>query len=239
MPEFKGFPEGNTSYTPIPDLFFRQLLPNIEHSGELKLTIYLFYLFRQSEGTFRFLRREDFCQAEDFLNGLSTNRDQAEAMLDQALDLAQSRGTLLSGELEIKGKKEKCYFLNSPRGRAALRAIQSGQWKIGEPSPLKLKDEADRPNIFQLYEQIIGPLSPILVDELGEAQDAFPEEWIAEAFRIAVDKDKRYWRYVLAILERWQREGKHGKKEKPEDRRSTPEARRRYIEGEFSEHIEH
>jgi DnaD/phage-associated family protein len=157
--------------------------------------------------------------------------------LDEALDLALKRGTLLSAELEIGGSKEICYFLNSPRGRAAVRAIQSGQWKITEPLPTK--EEITQPNIFQLYEQNIGPLSPIIADELGEAQDAFPDEWITEAFRIAVDKDKRSWRYVLAILERWQREGYHGRKEKSEDRRSSPEARRRYIEGEFSEHIEH
>jgi hypothetical protein len=29
---------------------------------------------------------------------------------------------------------------------------------------------------------------PIIAEELGEAQDAFPDEWITEAFRIAVDK---------------------------------------------------
>ncbi len=237
MQKFDGFPEGKSHYTPIPDLFFQQLLPRIEHPGELKLTLYIFYFFGQSEGAFRFIRCTDIKNDASFLKGLAEDNDKAEAIVDEALDLALKRGTLLSAELEIGGSKEICYFLNSPRGRAAVRAIQSGQWKITDPLPTK--EEISQPNIFQLYEQNIGPLSPIIADELGEAQDAFPDEWITEAFRIAVDKDKRSWRYVLAILERWQREGYHGRKEKSEDRRSSPEARRRYIEGEFSEHIEH
>ena len=237
MDKFAGFPEGKSHYTPIPDLFFQQLLPRIVHPGELKLTIYLFYFYGQLEGTFRFLSRVDFSNDAVFLKGLADNNDKAEAILDEALNLAVERGTLLSAELEISGKKENCYFLNSPRGRAAVRAIQSGQWKMTEPLPIE--QDISQPNIFQLYEKNIGPLSPIIAEELGEAQDAFPDEWITEAFRIAVDKDKRSWRYVLAILERWQREGYYGRKEKSEDRRSSPEARRRYIEGEFSEHIEH
>ena len=40
-------------------------------------------------------------------------------------------------------------------------------------------------------------------------------------------------------VERWQREGHHARKEKTEDRQDTPEARRRYLEGEFSDFIEH
>lgn len=237
MEKFAGFPEGKARYTPIPDLFFQQLLPHIEHPGELKLTLYIFYFFGQSEGAFRFIRRADIHSDAGFLKGLAENSELAEAVLDEALHLALERGTLLSADLEIGGRKEICYFLNSPRGRAAIRAIQSGQWKVTDPLPVKA--EISQPNIFQLYEQNIGPLSPILAEELGEAQDAFPDEWITEAFSIAVNKDKRSWRYVLAILDRWQREGYHGRKEKPEDRRSSPEARRRYIEGEFSEHIEH
>jgi DNA replication protein len=237
MDKFTGFPEGKTHNTPIPDLFFQQLLPRIEHPGELKLTLYIFYFLGQSEGAFRFIRRADIQSDANFLKGLAENRKLADLILDEALELMLERGSLLSAELEIDGKKEICFFLNSPRGRAAVRAIQSGQWKI--TAPLPIKNEISQPNIFQLYEKNIGPLSPIIAEELGEAQDAFPDEWITEAFGIAVEKDKRSWRYVLAILERWQREGYHGRKEKSEDRRSSPEARRRYVEGEFSEHIEH
>lgn len=237
MEKFTGFPEGNAGQIPIPIVFFHQLLPSITDPGELKLTIYTFYLFERTEGAFRYLRRADYCNDDLFMNSLSNDRDQAERILDLSLDLAQQRGTLLLTEMVIGSGKEKLYFLNSPRGRAAIKAIQNGQWTSGalaEP-----KTEVHTPNIFQLYEEHIGPLSPLIAEELGEAQDTYPAEWISEAFRIAAEKDKRSWRYVLAILSRWQREGTHGRKEKSEDRRSSPEARRRYVEGEYSEHIEH
>ena len=85
MDKFAGFPEGKTHYTPIPDLFFQQLLPNIEHPGELKLTLYIFYFFGQSEGAFRFIRRADIKNDASFLKGLAENIEKAEAILDEAL----------------------------------------------------------------------------------------------------------------------------------------------------------
>jgi hypothetical protein len=57
--------------------------------------------------------------------------------------------------------------------------------------------------------------------------------------RIAVERNKRTWRYVAAILERWQREGRHDKKEAPKDRPDVAEDRRKYIQGEFSDYVEH
>lgn len=237
MKSFQGFPEGKAHSTPIPDQFFQRLFPFISDPAELKLTIYFFYMLEKVEGAFRFLRRMNFSADDPFMDSLSSDRRQAETLLDQALEMAVQRGTLLAAQLEIGGKIEDCYFLNSPRGRAALEAIHSGQWQTSEPQAV-IK-EVQKTNIFQLYEQHIGPLAPMIAEELGEAQDAYPEEWFAEAFGIAVAKDKRSWRYVLAILERWQREGTHGRQEKSEDRRSTPETRRRYIEGEFADHIEH
>jgi DNA replication protein len=74
---------------------------------------------------------------------------------------------------------------------------------------------------------------------LKEAEETYPAEWIADAMRIAVEKNKRVWRYVAAILERWNREGRDVEKAKPKDRRDAAETRQRYVEGEFSDFIEH
>ena len=71
------------------------------------------------------------------------------------------------------------------------------------------RDEVEAPpNIFALYEDNIGMLSPIIADELKLAEEAYPHEWIEDAFRRAVVQNKRSWRYVAAILERWEREGR-------------------------------
>ncbi len=50
-----------------------------------------------------------------------------------------------------------------------------------------------------------------------------------DAFRIAVENNKRNWRYIKAILRRWQEKGRH---ERQQDRRDTEKDRRRYAEWE-------
>jgi DnaD/phage-associated family protein len=94
---------------------------------------------------------------------------------------------------------------------------------------------AERPNIFKLYEENIGPLTPLIADALKDAEQTYAPEWVAEALEIAVKNNKRNWRYVEAILKRWKVEG-HAKKQ---DRQNAQEDGRRYVEGEYAEYIEH
>jgi len=229
---FQGFPEGKSQIIPLPLAFFRQLLPQIDHLGELKLTVYVFWRLEQIEGAFRFLRQADFLQDEAFIQGLG-------CPLEEALQRAVRRGALLEAQLDTQAGPDRLYFLNSPKGRAALRAIQSGQWHPPGAGAPPAAPPSQPANIFRLYEENIGPLTPLIAEALGEAEDTYPAGWIEDAMRIAVERNKRTWRYVAAILERWQREGRHDKKETPKDRSDAAEARRKYIEGEFSDHIEH
>jgi DnaD/phage-associated family protein len=68
-------------------------------------------------------------------------------------------------------------------------------------------------NIFRLYEENIGPIKPMLADELKDYEERHPYRWIAKAFKIAVDNNKRRWSYVRAILDRYEEEG-YGSKPK-------------------------
>jgi DNA replication protein len=244
--DFTGFPEGKIRQVPVPDPFFRELLPQIDHLGELKLSIYVFWRLERMEGAFRFLREEDFLADQGFMSGLVGETGVGEApaeVLEDALQRAVRRGTLLQTAVpqtsKLDGDVEQLYFLNSPKGRAALKAIERGEWRPGlepqEPAP----EVSEPPNIFRLYEENIGALTPMIADALSEAEQSYPLDWIEDAIRLSVQNNKRSWRYALAILERWRREGKHGSKEKSKDRSDTEEARQRYVEGEFSEFVEH
>jgi DNA replication protein len=231
MAAFKGFPEGKSRLVPIPAAFFTELLPQMDSLCELKLVLYVFWRLEAMEGPFRCLRRTEIEADQDFVRSL-------DAPISEALASAVQRGVLLHAVLSAETGQEDCYFLNSPRGRAALRALENGQWRpAGAPQPTPPLQE--QTNIFRLYEQHFGPLTPMVAETLGEAQDTYPAQWIEDAIRIAVEKDKRNWHYVSAILEKWLREGRHGRKEKPEDRQDTAESRRRYVEGEFSDFVEH
>jgi DNA replication protein len=234
MPKFEGFPEGKASLTPVPGAFFSELLPEIDHLGELKVSLYVFWRLNRMEGTFRSLRRSDLAGDQRFMQGLGKTTQEAEASLDEGLRRAVARGTLLEVSLVLRDQPEPLYFLNSPKGRAALEAIRLGKWRpaLEEQVPIELSPE--RPNIFRLYEDHIGPLTPMLAETLTEAQELYPEDWVADAFRIAVEYNKRSWRYIEAILRRWQEGGRD-----EQNRGDNQKDRRRYIEGDFADFIEH
>jgi DNA replication protein len=228
MSSFTGFPSGKVRLTPVPGQFFSELLPVINHLGELKVTLYAFWFLDQLETPVRFLTYQDFAGDEHLLRGLGADT------LDDSLERATLRGTLLRVSVGSGGPESAFYFLNTPRGRAAVKSIEEGTWRpdLVDHPPVSL--EIERPNIYRLYEENIGPLTPLIADMLREAEQTYRADWIEEAIRIAVQNNVRRWKYVEAILRSWQEEGRDGT-----NRRDPEKDRRRYIEGEFADFIEH
>jgi DnaD/phage-associated family protein len=225
MKTFSGFPPGKVRSASVPESVFTDLIPIIDDLAELKLTLHVLWRLGQQQGKVRYLRGADLTADQVLLSGLG---DVPQDTLDEALERAVARGTLLQVEATGVGVDGIVYFANTPKGRAAVRAIESGEW----PDEL---ESAERPNIFALYEANIGMLTPIIADELREAEKEYPVEWIEDAFREAVSLNKRSWRYIHAILENWRTEGRG----EEAGRRPGEADRRRYIEGEYGEYIEH
>jgi len=101
-------------------------------------------------------------------------------------------------------------LMKSLEGREAVAKIKSGELilrglKVSEPVSTETLEPSD---IFTLYEQNIGMLNPMIVEELKEAEGLYPKAWIEDAFKEAVSLNKRHWRYIAAILERWSAEGR-------------------------------
>lgn len=234
MTPFSGFPAGKVGFTRIPAPFFTDLLPQIDDLAELKVTLYALWQLERMEGNPRYLQLEDFSEDTIFLQGLDASNKALDA-LERALAQAVERGTLLKVELELEGEPRVFYFLNSARGRSAVENILKGEWRpSGNPRfPVELIQE--RANIFSLYENHIGPLTPMIADALKDAEKDYPAQWIEEAIRIAVENNARKWSYVQAILSRWQEEGR----DEGRYQRDTEKDRRKYVEGEFSDFIEH
>jgi DnaD/phage-associated family protein len=234
MKGFAGFPEGRQPYTPVPNLFFSELLPAIDNLGELKVTLHVFWLLAQQKGERRYVAAEALMADGRLMDGLSVPGLSSEEALHDALERAVARGTLLQVSTGSESGRRKWYFVNSERGRRAVDDLVAGRWAPVElEHPVQL--EAKRPNIFVLYEQNIGPLTPLLSEELMEAEDSYPPQWLEDAFREAVELNKRSWRYVQRILERWAAEGRGDEGHQRGDERD----RRRFIEGEYADYIEH
>lgn len=209
MKGFPGFPEGRLRLTQIPNLFFSDLLPIIDNMSELKVTLYAFWALSQKDGRVRYLRLTDFLNDSQFMNGMGPTQTLASEALLDGIERAVARGTFLHVNVESADGKMDLYFMNTEKGRAAVEGITKGEWRPqpDEEAPVTLMVE--RPNIFVLYEQNIGTLTPLIADELRDAEQTYPVRWIEEAIELAVTNNARNWRYVQAILERWRQEGKN------------------------------
>jgi DnaD/phage-associated family protein len=217
MNKFKGFTDSET-FTQLPDKFFHQLLKEIDDAAELKVTLYFLWRAEHMDGPFRALSKMDFDVKE---LGLSAEE------ITRGLEKAVKRGSLLKIQREAK-----VYFLlNSPRGRAGVQAIENGKWN---PSDKITAPPMERPNIFKLYEENIGPLTPLIADALKDVEELYSPEWVEDAIEVAVKNNKRNWKYCEAILKRWKEEGTHGQ----EDQQDTRQGSERYTKSEFAEYLD-
>lgn len=208
MKGFPGFPDGKQRFTALPNLFFSDLLPIVDHLAELKVTLYAFWALSQQDGAVRYLRLSDFLSDKTFLAGMgSTPTDSAETVVD-GIERAVARGTLLHINVESSDGRIDLYFMNTQKGRAAVDGITKGEWRPYPEADETVSLLLERPNVFILYEQNIGPLTPIIAEQLRDAEQMYPARWLEDAIKVAVDNNARSWRYVSAVLQRWQQEGK-------------------------------
>jgi len=231
MKGFNGFTQKGRLIR-IPDRFFSELLPLIDTLPELKVTLHCFWRLQHKEGEIVYLRERELLADEAFLAGLAPRHDDRELVLRDGLERAVARGTLLQVTAHFEGGSENLYFVNTPRGRAAVRGSEEGKWQpnAGPFKPIDL--HVERPNIFTLYEQNIGPLTPLIADRLHDLEAAYPEDWLVDAFEIAVTRNVRKLPYIEAILQRWQDEGRAADEENVRDSR-------RFISGTYRDDIEY
>ena len=213
MTTFNGFTSSET-FTQLPDSLIH-LLKEMDDVAELKVTLYAIWRIEHIEGHFRALCETDF-EAEVLGMGLEE--------IQSGLRKSVERGTMLRAQHDA----DVFYFLNSPRGRLAAEAFEQGQWR---ESAKIFSAPMNKSNIFRLYEENIGALTPLLSDMLREAEKNYPGVWFEEAFEIAVSRNVRNWKYVEAILTRWKEKGKDERK----DQQDTVKDAKRYAEDEFSE----
>jgi DnaD/phage-associated family protein len=231
MDKFNGFPAGELRFTSVPDLFFARLVPKIDSLAELKVTLHFLWVhYRQARQVIAF---NELLADETLVQSLALIDEDVELALSQGLNRAVERGTLLFAQVEDEAGCQALYCLNSERGRQAHAKIKAGEMGVVAVSGAEVAPPTRRPNIFELYEDNIGLISPILADELKDAEVTYPPEWIEDAFKIAVENNVRKWSYIRAILERMATAGR-GDSEKQEK-----SGKPWYTEEEFKELIQH
>jgi len=231
MKSFTGFPT-KMQFTPLPDLFFSALLPQISDIAELKTTLHFFNIIYHKRGYPRFVSYEELLSSTSLMRSLKETARQPDEALRKGLELATKRGTILHLVLEKDGATEDVYFLNTESERQAMEKIKNGELVLKGLSikpPVQVQTE-ELPDIYTLYEENIGILHPMVAEELKEAEKLYPRAWIVDAIREAVNHNKRKWSYIAAILERWASEGRSDGTYQRDFKATDPD---KYIKGKY------
>jgi DnaD/phage-associated family protein len=192
MKTFSGFPDGELKMAALPEMFYTGLLPLIDDLLEMKVTVACFRLCWQKSGLIRWTTSAELMRDP----ALSDVSDQ----IGNGVLMALRRGSIV----EAADRSGLRYFFpNSELGQAAAAAIKRGE-KIES-----IPQIVGRPNIFVLYEQNIGALTPLIVEELEDATKEYPPEWIEEAFATAVRQNVRSWAYVKKVIDNRAHRSKH------------------------------
>ncbi len=200
--------QARTESISLPGSFFTETMSRIQNVAELKVVLYAAYLIQRKQdlphpdiiGVTYKELKAESCQ-------LSAGLD--EGKLRQALASAVEHGALLHSTVDIDGVPEDVYVMAAPM-------------YPGYQPPTA--------SIFTLYEQNIGIITPMIAEELKEAERFYPPRWIEDAFKEAVMLNKRSWKYIARILERWASEGKDSGEYQGNAKKGGPN---KYVKGKY------
>jgi DNA replication protein len=241
---FSGFPR-SVRCTPIPDPLLGSLLEQISDIAELKVALRGIWLLQQERGSLPVVSVSQLLSDRVLIGGLKTpgvesSGDESQGRVLRGFQAAVDRGIFLNYRQESSRPEDTFFLLNTEAGRRALgRLTKAGAVPVNSSttgtqlpaSSTPVPSIGEKPNIFARYEDNIGTISPMLAEELKEAETEYSCSWIDEAFKIAVTQNKRNWGYISAILRRWAAEGRDGSKQNGKSGRHTQEDNpEKYIE---------
>ncbi len=227
MKTFSGFPE-KFEFSAVPKPFLAQVLPLIDDLDELKATLVFFRLLYQKKGLPQFVTPTEILDA-----GIGHDETAAES----AMAKAAARGTVIRLAVVDSGRATAVYLLNDEKNRDVARKIIAGDIILKDLNPapgLEMPSAPELPDIFSLYEQNVGLLTPMIAEELKEALKLYPEVWIKDAIKEAVSLNKRSWRYISKILDNWNAGGRND----GTYQQNPKSDRDKYIKGKYGKFVQ-
>ena len=225
-PPFAGFPAGARA-VPVPAAMFTAVFPAIDDAADLAVTLYATAAVQALRRFPRVLDVGALRSSRPLVETLARllPHDDLDAAFHRGLDAAVARGTLLRLDAppptDGRPGGPRCYVtLNTAADRRAVDRVRRGELAPPPPAaseggagaaaawPRQPAPPPGAARAVALYEETIGPITPRIAEELEEAEALYPAAWFADAFHEAAALNKRSWRYVARILERWQAEGR-------------------------------
>ena len=199
----RGFPAGTKSL-PVPAPLLSSLLAEIDDPAELRCTLRFLWHMAQARSVPRAVAAE-VLETDDVLARAVGSPE----TIREAVASALARGTLLQVGDRL--------LLNTPENRAG-----ASRQAPASAGPAREAPAREQTNVFALYEANIGMLTPMVAEQLRDAEQEYPAEWIADAIREATERNARSWRYIATVLERWQAEGRGSREARDERKHGKP-----------------
>ena len=228
---FGGFPVATEPAVEVPSTFFTDVLPQLTDLGEVQVTLAVFRLAAEAGGVEAPVSRDAIIRDRPLRTALRVvgSPREPDRRITAGLDLAVARGTLLCFLAERGTDRRTWYYVNTPANQALIAAM--GRGAVAPPVAVWQDNQVpavvpERPNVFRLYEQNIGLLTPLIADHLVDALETYPVAWIEEAIAEAVAYNRRSWRYIQRILEKWATDGRGPASDTGKDRSNETHRRR-------------
>lgn len=223
---FEGFP-GIGKATAIPNMFFARVLPRMQSADELLAFLWTSRVTQERKGDDRFVSADELWTTPGVAATFEAFGSNREGLV-RGLARCARLGALLAVRLHGPGSHEVVYLVNNPASRRLVMRARAGAVALRPGTAAAPVAMEQRPDIFRLYEEHIGTITPIVGEQLVEAAERYPPDWIRDAFREAAELNARSWRYVDRVLKRWAEEGRAH--ETP-GRDSLEARKRRYLGG--------
>ncbi len=227
---FAGFP-ARAEATAIPKVLFSDILPQLaDDAASLGVVLFAFKALQSKRGTPRYVTAAELASdpaLARYLERAGPDGRERDDAIGRGLRRAVELGVLLELAVEGDGGRTELYFLNAPADRRGMEIARRQGVELGRAVDAP-QAAVERSGVFALYEALVGTISPLIAEELAEAERLYPAEWLEAAFREAAAQNARSWRYVSRILERWAIEGPdHAKTER------DPAGDERYFRGKY------
>lgn len=188
----------------LPVEFFSRSLGSIEDLAELKVILHVAHL--ASSENCPTVPWSALLKSEVVRSVAGPDSPEpAESRLRRAVDRAVAGGSLL----RVIADGVPLLLVSSPETRSIVNGLRADAPDARKA--LGLSDTVSvtlyRPNIYGLYERAIGPLTPLIAEQLRDAERSYPRAWIEQAIFVAVNYNKRNWRYVQTVLSAWEETG--------------------------------
>lgn len=203
----EGFPEPMT-YTPIPDSVLGKSLVEFTDGDLLRCFLrILWHLYRSKDK----IKSVDVTtlNSDSVIRAILANRATPDlSRLSTALKEMHGFGLLMFARVGEDTKNPKI-LLHTQHNAKRIEASSWQSTDLIEPTQA-LANTSSESNVFELYEQNIGLITPLVADELKDMENQYPIAWVEEAIGLSVIYNRKSIRYISRILERWRNEGRDG-----------------------------